>query len=46
MLYEKLAASFQFSGQSSDWLLQLHSSVAAADQKKVFQRPPENIRKV
>lgn len=45
-LYDKLAASFQFSGQSSDWILPLHSSVAAVDQKKVFQRPPENIRKV
>ncbi|KAL9691241.1 hypothetical protein QQ045_011660 [Rhodiola kirilowii] len=45
LLYDKLAASFRFSGQSSDWLLPLHSSVSAADQKKVFLRPPENIRK-
>uniref|UniRef100_A0A7N0SWU3 RNA helicase n=1 Tax=Kalanchoe fedtschenkoi TaxID=63787 RepID=A0A7N0SWU3_KALFE len=46
MLYDKLAASYRFSGLSSDWLLPLHSSVTALDQKKVFLRSPENIRKV
>lgn len=46
MLYDRLAASYRFSGPSSDWLLPLHSSVAPTDQKKVFLRPPENIRKV
>ncbi|XP_057466071.1 DExH-box ATP-dependent RNA helicase DExH7, chloroplastic-like isoform X1 [Actinidia eriantha] len=43
---DKLAASYQFGGQSSEWLLPLHSSIASTDQKKVFLRPPDNIRKV
>ncbi|KAH0783227.1 hypothetical protein KY290_002825 [Solanum tuberosum] len=34
-----------FSGQSFEWILPLHSSVASEDQKKVFMRPPENIGK-
>lgn len=46
MLLDKLAGSYQFGGLSSDWLLPLHSSIAADDQKKVFLRPPEKIRKV
>ncbi|XAR56314.1 RNA helicase [Bertholletia excelsa] len=46
LLLDKLAASYRFSGQSSEWLLPLHSSVASADQKKVFLRPPNNVRKV
>ncbi|PON48782.1 RNA helicase, ATP-dependent DEAH box [Parasponia andersonii] len=46
MLVDKLAASYRFGGPSSDWILPLHSSVASTDQKKVFLRPPENIRKV
>ncbi|KAL6964433.1 RNA helicase [Sarracenia purpurea var. burkii] len=46
MLLDKLAASYQFGGQSSEWLLPLHSSIAPADQKKVFLRPPDNLRKV
>lgn len=45
-LHDKLAASYRFGGESSEWLLPLHSSVAAADQKKVFQKSPENMRKV
>lgn len=45
-LVDKLAASYQFSGAASDWILPLHSSVASVDQKKVFLRAPENIRKV
>ncbi|KAL7205791.1 hypothetical protein ACSBR2_018665 [Camellia fascicularis] len=45
-LFDKLAASYQFGERSSEWLLPLHSSVASADQKKVFLRPPDNIRKV
>lgn len=45
-LHDKLAASFRFGAESSEWLLPLHSSVAAADQKKVFLKPPQNIRKV
>uniref|UniRef100_A0A3Q7FA82 RNA helicase n=1 Tax=Solanum lycopersicum TaxID=4081 RepID=A0A3Q7FA82_SOLLC len=44
-LFDRLSVSFQFSGQSSEWILPLHSSVASEDQKKVFMRPPENIRK-
>ncbi|XP_075476318.1 DExH-box ATP-dependent RNA helicase DExH7, chloroplastic isoform X3 [Primulina tabacum] len=46
MLLEKLAASRQFGGNSSEWLLPLHSSIAHEDQKKVFQKPPDNLRKV
>ncbi|KAF4374954.1 hypothetical protein G4B88_004705 [Cannabis sativa] len=46
MLVDMLAASYRFGGPSSDWILPLHSSVASADQKRVFLRPPENIRKV
>ncbi|XP_020590261.1 DExH-box ATP-dependent RNA helicase DExH7, chloroplastic isoform X2 [Phalaenopsis equestris] len=45
-LVDKLAASFQFGGVSSDWVLPLHSSLASIDQHKVFSSPPENIRKV
>lgn len=45
MLVDKLAASYRFGGPSSDWILPLHSSIASIDQKKVFLRPRENIRK-
>ncbi|KDO47813.1 hypothetical protein CISIN_1g0472022mg, partial [Citrus sinensis] len=45
ILLDRLAASYRFGGPSSDWLLALHSSVASVDQKKVFLRPPEKIRK-
>ncbi|XP_019173848.1 PREDICTED: DExH-box ATP-dependent RNA helicase DExH7, chloroplastic isoform X2 [Ipomoea nil] len=46
VLLDRLSASYRFGGQSSEWLLPLHSSIASEDQKKVFLRPPENIRKV
>ncbi|KAK4804565.1 hypothetical protein SAY86_004382 [Trapa natans] len=46
MLVDKLTASHRFGGSSSDWILPLHSSIAPNDQKKVFQRPPERIRKI
>ncbi|KAJ4717401.1 putative ATP-dependent RNA helicase [Melia azedarach] len=46
ILFDRLAASYRFGGPSLDWLLPLHSSIASVDQKKVFSRPPENIRKV
>lgn len=46
LLLDKLAASRQFGGQSSEWLLPLHSSISSADQKKAFLRPPDNMRKV
>ncbi|WCJ18473.1 RNA helicase family protein [Euphorbia peplus] len=46
MLHDRLAASYRFGGQSSEWILPLHSSIASSDQKKAFLRPPENIRKV
>ncbi|KAF7842782.1 DExH-box ATP-dependent RNA helicase DExH7, chloroplastic isoform X1 [Senna tora] len=46
LLHDKLAASYRFGGQSSDWVIPLHSSVASTDQKRVFLRPPGNIRKV
>lgn len=46
MLLDKLSASYRFGGPSSQWLLPLHSSVASDDQKRVFLRPPDNIRKV
>uniref|UniRef100_A0A1J3CC48 RNA helicase n=1 Tax=Noccaea caerulescens TaxID=107243 RepID=A0A1J3CC48_NOCCA len=45
-LLDRLAASYRFRGPSADWLLPLHSSVASTEQKKVFLRPPEDIRKV
>ncbi|XP_023740129.1 DExH-box ATP-dependent RNA helicase DExH7, chloroplastic isoform X2 [Lactuca sativa] len=45
-LLDKLAASYQFRGVASEWLLPLHSNIAASEQKKVFQRPPDDIRKV
>ncbi|KAM1735057.1 hypothetical protein ACFX11_020446 [Malus domestica] len=44
-LVDKLSASYRFGGPASDWILPLHSSVASTDQKKVFLRAPENIRK-
>ncbi|CAN8244837.1 unnamed protein product [Cochlearia groenlandica] len=46
MLLDRLAASYRFRGPSADWLLPLHSSIASAEQKRVFLRPPEDIRKV
>ncbi|KAL0384606.1 UNVERIFIED_CONTAM: DExH-box ATP-dependent RNA helicase DExH7, chloroplastic [Sesamum radiatum] len=46
LLLDKLAASRRFGGHSSEWLLPLHSSIAPEEQKKVFQKPPANIRKV
>ncbi|KAI4298953.1 hypothetical protein L6164_032458 [Bauhinia variegata] len=46
LLHDKLAASYRFGGPSSEWVLPLHSSVAPNEQKKVFLRPPGNIRKV
>ncbi|XP_050211111.1 DExH-box ATP-dependent RNA helicase DExH7, chloroplastic isoform X2 [Mercurialis annua] len=46
MLLDRLVASYRFGGPSSDWILPLHSSIASADQKKAFLRPPGNIRKV
>ncbi|KAK4401986.1 DExH-box ATP-dependent RNA helicase DExH7, chloroplastic [Sesamum angolense] len=45
LLLDKLAASRRFGGHSSEWLLPLHSSIAPEEQKKVFQKPPANIRK-
>ncbi|CAA7028259.1 unnamed protein product [Microthlaspi erraticum] len=45
-LLDRLAASYRFRGPCADWLLPLHSSVASTEQKKVFMRPPEDIRKV
>lgn len=46
MLIDRLSASVRFRGASSDWILPLHSLLAPTDQRKVFQSPPENIRKV
>lgn len=46
MLLDRLAASRQFRGHLSEWLLPLHSSIAPEDQRKVFSNPPDNIRKV
>ncbi|KAL3843675.1 hypothetical protein ACJIZ3_001078 [Penstemon smallii] len=46
LLQEQLVASRQFGGLSSEWILPLHSSIAPEDQKKVFQKPPDSIRKV
>nr|GFB26350.1 DExH-box ATP-dependent RNA helicase DExH7, chloroplastic isoform X1 [Tanacetum cinerariifolium] len=44
-LLDKLAASYQFRGEASEWLLPLHSNIASSEQKYVFQRPPDGIRK-
>ncbi|KAK9095923.1 hypothetical protein Sjap_021420 [Stephania japonica] len=46
LLLDRLAASYRFGGESSNWVLPLHSSLASAEQRKVFLSPPENIRKV
>lgn len=46
LLWERLSVSRRFSGSASEWLIQLHSSVAPADQRRAFQRPPKGIRKV
>ena len=46
LLHDKLAASYRFGGPSSEWVIPLHSSVASTEQKRVFLRPPGNIRKV
>ncbi|KAI9107308.1 hypothetical protein K1719_021696 [Acacia pycnantha] len=46
LLHDKLAASYRFGGQSSDWVIPLHSLVSPSEQKRVFLRPPGNIRKV
>ena len=46
MLIDRLSASVRFKGASSDWILPLHSMLSPTDQRKVFQSPSENIRKV
>ncbi|VVA94126.1 unnamed protein product [Arabis nemorensis] len=46
MLLDRLAALYRFRGPSADWLLPLHSSIASTEQKRVFLRPPDDIRKV
>lgn len=46
LLWERLSVSRRFSGSASEWLIQLHSSVAPADQRRAFQRPPRGIRKI
>ncbi|KAK7363934.1 hypothetical protein VNO77_06099 [Canavalia gladiata] len=45
-LHDKLVATYQFGGPSSEWVISLHSSVASHEQKRAFLRPPGNIRKV
>ncbi|GBG62911.1 hypothetical protein CBR_g34283 [Chara braunii] len=45
-LLDRLTVSPRFGGLRSSWLLPLHSSVSPADQRRVFLRPPENIRKI
>ncbi|XP_057861727.2 DExH-box ATP-dependent RNA helicase DExH7, chloroplastic isoform X2 [Cryptomeria japonica] len=46
MLLDRLSVSHQFSGEASEWLLPLYSSIAASEQRKVFLSPPENRRKI
>ncbi|XP_074328241.1 DExH-box ATP-dependent RNA helicase DExH7, chloroplastic isoform X2 [Apium graveolens] len=46
LLHDKLAVSYRFRGPAAEWILPLHSSIASEDQRKVFSRPPNNIRKV
>ncbi|KAK7348503.1 hypothetical protein VNO80_23061 [Phaseolus coccineus] len=45
-LHDKLVACSQFGGPSSEWIIPLHSTVVSSEQKRVFLRPPGNIRKV
>ncbi|EFJ04939.1 hypothetical protein SELMODRAFT_187668 [Selaginella moellendorffii] len=45
-LLDRLMVLKTFSGPAAEWLLPLHSSVAPADQRKVFQVPPRGIRKI
>ncbi|KAK7265506.1 hypothetical protein RJT34_33126 [Clitoria ternatea] len=45
-LLDKLVASYQFGGPSSDWVIPLHSAVASNEQQRVFLHPPAGIRKV
>eukprot|EP00897_Mesotaenium_endlicherianum_P008609 jgi/Mesen1/7777/ME000408S06884 len=45
-LHDRLAASRRFGGAALQWLIPLHSTVAPADQKRAFQRPPPGVRKV
>ncbi|GJN02913.1 hypothetical protein PR202_ga20305 [Eleusine coracana subsp. coracana] len=46
MLIDRLSASVRFGGPSSDWILPLHSLLGPVDQRKVFESPPDNFRKV
>ncbi|XP_062225671.1 DExH-box ATP-dependent RNA helicase DExH7, chloroplastic isoform X2 [Phragmites australis] len=46
LLIDRLSASVRFRGASSDWILPLHSLLGPSDQRKVFQSPPDNLRKV
>lgn len=46
MLIDRLSASVRFGGASSDWILPLHSLLGPIDQRKVFESPPDNFRKV
>ena len=46
LLIDRLSASVRFGGASSDWILPLHSLLGPSDQRKVFQSPPDNFRKV
>lgn len=45
-LIDRLSASVRFGGAASDWILPLHSLLGPSDQRKVFQSPPDNFRKV
>ncbi|ONM17402.1 DExH-box ATP-dependent RNA helicase DExH7, chloroplastic isoform X2 [Zea mays] len=46
LLIDRLSALVRFGGASSDWILPLHSLLGPSDQRKVFQSPPDNFRKV
>ncbi|KAL6650601.1 hypothetical protein ACP70R_009526 [Stipagrostis hirtigluma subsp. patula] len=46
LLIDRLSASVRFGGESSEWILPLHSLLGPADQRKVFQSPPDSFRKV
>ncbi|CAI5497941.1 unnamed protein product [Closterium sp. Naga37s-1] len=46
-LWDRLAASRQFGAPGKvEWLLPLHSSVSAAEQRQAFNSPPSGVRKV
>eukprot|EP00938_MAST-03A_sp_MAST-3A-sp1_P000445 g445.t1 len=42
----KLVSMIQRRVEDSAWVLPLHGSLGSSDQRRVFQRPPKNVRKI